>query len=32
MTINNVATVFSPNIFRPIDLTPNDLIYAGNLV
>ena len=32
MTIHNIATVFTPNIFRPQDLTPNDLIYAGHLV
>ncbi len=27
-----MAIVLTPNIFRPFDLTPNDLIYAGHLV
>lgn len=32
MTLHNIATVITPNIFRPFDFTPNDLIYAGHLV
>ena len=32
MPLHNLATVITPNIFRPFDLTPNDLIYAGQLV
>ena len=27
-----MATVITPNIFRPFDLTANDLIFAGHLV
>ena len=32
MNVHNLATVLTPNIFRPFELTPNDLIYALNLV
>ena len=32
MTLHNLATIITPNIFRPFDLTPNDLIFAGHLV
>jgi hypothetical protein len=32
MNVHNLATVLTPNIFRPFELTPNDLIYAGHLV
>jgi hypothetical protein len=30
--LHNLATVVTPNIFRPYDLTANDLIFAGHLV
>lgn len=32
MNIHNLATVVTPNLFRPFELTPNDLIFAGHLV
>ena len=32
MTLHNMATVITPNIFRSKELTHNDLIYAGQLV
>ena len=32
MTLHNLATVVTPNLFRPFELTPNDLIFAGHLV
>jgi hypothetical protein len=32
MTLHNLATVVTPNIFRPFELTANDLIFAGHLV
>lgn len=32
MPLHNLATVITPNIFRPFDLTANDLIFAGHLV
>ena len=32
MTNYNLATVLTPNIFRPFEMTPNDLIYACHLV
>ena len=32
MTLHNLAIVITPNIFRPFELTANDLIFAGHLV
>jgi hypothetical protein len=32
MNLHNLATVVTPNIFRPFELTANDLIFAGHLV
>lgn len=32
MNLHSIATIITPNIFRPFELTPNDLIYAGHLV
>ena len=32
MTIHNLSTIMTPNLFRPFEITPNDLIYAGHLV
>lgn len=32
MTLHNLATIMTPNFFRPFEITPNDLIYAGHLV
>lgn len=32
MPLHNLATVITPNIFRPFELTANDLIFAGHLV
>jgi len=32
MTIHNMATVITPNLFRPFELTANDLIFAQHLV
>jgi hypothetical protein len=32
MNLHNLATVITPNLFRPFELTANDLIFAGHLV
>ena len=32
MNLHNLATVITPNLFRPFDLTANDLIFAQHLV
>jgi len=32
MTLHNLAIVITPNLFRPFELTANDLIFAGHLV
>jgi hypothetical protein len=32
MNVHNLATVVTPNIFRPFELTANDLIFAQHLV
>jgi hypothetical protein len=32
MNIHNMATVITPNLFRPFELTANDLIFAQHLV
>ena len=32
MTVHNMATVITPNLFRPFELTANDLIFAQHLV
>ena len=32
MGLHNLATVITPNLFRPFELTANDLIFAGHLV
>lgn len=32
MPLHNLATIITPNIFRPFELTANDLIFAGHLV
>ncbi len=32
MPLHNLATVITPNIFRPFELTANDLIFASHLV
>lgn len=32
MNLHNLATVVTPNLFRPFELTANDLIFAGGLV
>lgn len=32
MPLHNLATVMAPNVFRPFDITANDLIFAGHLV
>lgn len=32
MNVHNLATVITPNLFRPFELTANDLIFAGHLV
>ena len=32
MTLHNLAIVITPNIFRPFELTANDLIFAVSLV
>ena len=32
MTLHNMATVITPNLFRPFEMTANDLIFAGHLV
>ena len=32
MNQHNLATVITPNLFRPFDLTANDLIFAQHLV
>ena len=32
MNLHNLATVVTPNLFRPFELTANDLIFAGHLV
>jgi hypothetical protein len=32
MNLHNLATVITPNIFRPFEMTANDLIFAGHLV
>jgi hypothetical protein len=32
MNLHNLATVITPNVFRPFELTANDLIFAGHLV
>jgi len=32
MNLHNIAIIFAPNLFRPFEFTPNDLIYAGQLV
>ena len=32
MTLHNLATILTPNLFRPFEITPNDLIYASQLV
>lgn len=32
MPLHNIATVITPNVFRPFELTANDLIFAGHLV
>ena len=32
MNLHNIATIITPNIFRPFEMTANDLIFAGHLV
>eukprot|EP00347_Sterkiella_histriomuscorum_P023598 403334044 len=32
MTLHNLAIVVTPNLFRPFELTANDLIFASHLV
>jgi len=32
MNLHNLAIVITPNLFRPFELTANDLIFAGHLV
>jgi hypothetical protein len=32
MNVHNLATVVTPNLFRPFELTANDLIFAQHLV
>ena len=32
MNLHNMATVITPNLFRPFELTANDLIFAQGLV
>jgi len=32
MNLHNLATVITPNLFRPFELTANDLIFAQHLV
>jgi len=32
MNLHNMATVITPNLFRPFELTANDLIFASHLV
>jgi hypothetical protein len=32
MPLHNLATVITPNLFRPFELTANDLIFASHLV
>ena len=32
MNVHNLATVITPNLFRPFELTANDLIFAQHLV
>ena len=32
MNLHNLATVVTPNLFRPFELTANDLIFAQHLV
>lgn len=32
MKSQNLAIVFAPNLFRPYEITPNDMIYAQILV
>ena len=32
MNLHNLATVITPNLFRPFELTANDLIFASHLV
>ena len=32
MNLHNIATIMTPNIFRPFELTANDLIFAVHLV
>jgi len=32
MNLHNIATVITPNLFRPFELTANDLIFASHLV
>jgi hypothetical protein len=32
MNLHNMATVITPNLFRPFELTANDLIFAQHLV
>lgn len=32
MTLHNLAIVITPNLFRPFELTANDLIFASHLV
>lgn len=32
MTLHNLCTIMTPNLFRPFEITPNDLIYASQLV
>ncbi len=32
MNLHNLSTVITPNLFRPFELTANDLIFAGHLV
>ena len=31
MNAYNLATVFTPNLFRPFEVTQNDLIYSSHL-
>jgi hypothetical protein len=32
MNLHKLSTVMTPNIFRPLETTHSDLIYAGHLV